>query len=1216
ETLAITGHGFILDNDAAATYTAAQAKQDADIQAMMVESGKPVTNITVSGLDALNKAGKDGGIYPITFTAKDGKQEASITVQAVVKGDQTVIDPPDPDGETLAITADGFVKPKEQDLSDANAKTLSKVKAWYVESETEIGADKITVDPTELETINQDKEGIYPLTFTVKDGDREASATVQVVIEGDQTVIDPEPGKETLVITGHNFTVTNEAGKSLTKDQAITAAEVTAMLVESGTELTNAAITVEGLAAINGVSESGGIFELTFTADYKEQTAQITVTVIVQGDQTSVDPPVDPEKETLAIWAEGFVKEIGKELTLEGAKDQSKVKVWYMESGTDVTDTADISVNADQLAAINQDQEGVYGLTFTAIVADKDSHAPRSVSATVQVVVEGDQTEVDPPDPTDPDAETLAITADGFVKKSDPLTADEAKTLSKVKAWYVESNTEISEDKITVDAAELAAINLNKEGIYDLTFTVTVDGKEAGTKRTASVTVNVVVEGDQTVIDPDPTDPPDPDGETLVITGHNFTVKNEEAKNLTEAQAKAKAEIEAMLVESGTEITDITVEGLDALHQAGKNGGTYELTFTAKYKDQEASIKVIAVVEGDQTEVDPPDPTDPDAETLAITADGFVKKSDPLTADEAKTLSKVKAWYVESNTEISEDKITVDAAELAAINLNKEGIYDLTFTVTVDGKEAGTKRTASVTVNVVVEGDQTVIDPDPTDPPDPDGETLVITGHNFTVKNEEAKNLTEAQAKAKAEIEAMLVESGTEITDITVEGLDALRQAGEGGGIYELIFTATYKDQKASITVTAVVEGSQTEVDPPVDPTDPDAETLLVTAQGFVKPEGTLTETQAIDLANVKVWYLESMTEITDAQIQVNADQLAQINAGKEGVYDLTFTVTKDGQTAEVTVKVAIAGEGTVVVPDPDDPNGEILVLQAHNFEKGREQITAALAIQKAGANAWLLRSGKRLDDQILVNADQLAQINENRKSRYDLTFTVSYEAMKAETTVTVTRRSSGGDGSGGGSGSGAGFGAGGSITNGNWINDGYIFIKANGQKAANEWLSINGKVYRFTANGFMTRNYHGLTFGPDGALVNPWSADGIVRPAVGMWMKDGWWYQTVNGGYLRDGWYYLFYQGRYDWYYFDADGWMLDGWLDDKGYRYYLHTVHDGTRGHMYTGWHEIDGKWYYFRKKYDGGVEGSMIINGLTPDGYWVGSDGAWDGKKKNVK
>ena len=93
--------------------------------------------------------------------------------------------------------------------------------------------------------------------------------------------------------------------------------------------------------------------------------------------------------------------------------------------------------------------------------------------------------------------------------------------------------------------------------------------------------------------------------------------------------------------------------------------------------------------------------------------------------------------------------------------------------------------------------------------------------------------------------------------------------------------------------------------------------------------------------------------------------------------------------------------------------------------------------------------------------------------------------------------------------------------------------------------------------------------------------------------MEDGWFQ-------WEDHWYYL--HTEYDVYNRNRLACpLMDHW-------YYLHTEYDGFRGHMYTGWHEIGGKWYYFRTDQDGGTPGAMMTDARTPDGFYVGEDGAW--------
>lgn len=75
------------------------------------------------------------------------------------------------------------------------------------------------------------------------------------------------------------------------------------------------------------------------------------------------------------------------------------------------------------------------------------------------------------------------------------------------------------------------------------------------------------------------------------------------------------------------------------------------------------------------------------------------------------------------------------------------------------------------------------------------------------------------------------------------------------------------------------------------------------------------------------------------------------------------------------------------------------------------------------------------------------------------------------------------------------------------------------------------------------------------------------------------WVYIQEDGTKLKSQWKYT----KDDWYYFDEDGISKQ------------------------NTWAEIDGKWYYFDQW------SVMLHDTTTPDGHYVGSDGAWvkDGK-----
>lgn len=41
---------------------------------------------------------------------------------------------------------------------------------------------------------------------------------------------------------------------------------------------------------------------------------------------------------------------------------------------------------------------------------------------------------------------------------------------------------------------------------------------------------------------------------------------------------------------------------------------------------------------------------------------------------------------------------------------------------------------------------------------------------------------------------------------------------------------------------------------------------------------------------------------------------------------------------------------------------------------------------------------------------------------------------------------------------------------------------------------------------------------------------------------------------------------------------------------------------GEMLTGWQQVGGKWYYLNSL------GKLLINTITPDGYYVNDNGEW--------
>lgn len=186
-----------------------------------------------------------------------------------------------------------------------------------------------------------------------------------------------------------------------------------------------------------------------------------------------------------------------------------------------------------------------------------------------------------------------------------------------------------------------------------------------------------------------------------------------------------------------------------------------------------------------------------------------------------------------------------------------------------------------------------------------------------------------------------------------------------------------------------------------------------------------------------------------------------------------------------------------------------------------------------------------------------------------------------------------------------------------------WYYFDASGRKCTG-WQTIDGKKYLLDANGAMQTGWQKV----DGTWC--WlDENGIMKTG---WYQDsaGTWYWLSDTGAMQTGWqkiggtwYYFYGSGAMatgwanvggTWYYLLDSGAMAVGWVNVGGTWYYL----TGS-GAMATGWQPINGSWYYLSGSgamlhdcwvgnYYLGPSGAMLTNARTPDGYYVGPDGAW--------
>jgi hypothetical protein len=122
-----------------------------------------------------------------------------------------------------------------------------------------------------------------------------------------------------------------------------------------------------------------------------------------------------------------------------------------------------------------------------------------------------------------------------------------------------------------------------------------------------------------------------------------------------------------------------------------------------------------------------------------------------------------------------------------------------------------------------------------------------------------------------------------------------------------------------------------------------------------------------------------------------------------------------------------------------------------------------------------------------------------------------------------------------------------------------------------------------------------------------------LMPPTPGNWVKDSktgaWNFMMPDKTTKRTGW--IVYNQH--WYYLNKDGVMLTGWQFLGNAWYCFSMTKDSKEGMLLTSWHFTDNKWVYLSET-DDIFMGQMLINRRTPDGYFVGPNGAWDGKSKS--
>ena len=172
---------------------------------------------------------------------------------------------------------------------------------------------------------------------------------------------------------------------------------------------------------------------------------------------------------------------------------------------------------------------------------------------------------------------------------------------------------------------------------------------------------------------------------------------------------------------------------------------------------------------------------------------------------------------------------------------------------------------------------------------------------------------------------------------------------------------------------------------------------------------------------------------------------------------------------------------------------------------------------------------------------------------------------------------------------------------------DEWIYAKADGALAQNEWVEVSGKWYYF---GWIWMNTGSVEDKGTYYLLDKSGAwTGVSATAPG-WVKNGgdWYYLisetyedgytwtgfATNGTYMVDDVPYFFKDGK-----MGSNGWQKETWTDSYDGTTYTYWYYAQPNGALVTGWKKIDGVWYYFNKW---GYMYNDIVNTKIGDNHYA--------------
>ncbi len=626
--VALTASNFTIDVSNVSTVN---VLTEANARAWKLSDG---ANLTITYVDSGQidelKAATSGGVYPVTLSASNNGDTVTKTIYVTVTDVETVI------VGDVAIRANSF-SIDLANVSTVNVTDSSSAKAWKLSDGSSLTVIENTAQVNILKAATSG--GVYPIILSTTDGIDTASKTIYVTVKDEYTV---ESGK--VAISAKNFTIdVSEVG---TVD-VILSADARAWREDSGAGVIIRYVDPSEVFALQDATEAG-VYPVRLRATLGEDTVVKTVYVTVIDEHTVVN-------DSLAITAKNVIVNLA-DVSGVNVLNESEVRAWSLDNGTDLTVTYGDSTQVDKIHKTLE--VGVYPVSLTAKTQTS------SIEKTVYVSVIDEETVKNG---------DVLITGYDLVVNLNDISSLDILNESNAKAWTANEGTIL---QVVVDSVDQSNLNSATEaGVYPVKLSAT-DGTTTATK---TIYVSVITE--DSVL-----------GTSIALNAKNFTISLAQASSvnvITESSAKA------WNLSTGDSL-EIKVDNLQLnVLQAATEAGVYAVSLNTT-NGTETIIKTVyvSVIDGETV----------NANDLFLRAESFILDYNEIESlDENVLINKasVIGWHGNNNP------ITTSLSASSNNILNKSFLYSelesgnyeqlVTFEVT-DGSEV-LSRTVKMTIS-------------------------------------------------------------------------------------------------------------------------------------------------------------------------------------------------------------------------------------------------------------------------------------------------------------------------------------------------------------------------------------------------------------------------------------------------------------------------------------------------------------------------------------